>query len=87
MAWWNLIVRKVQCGQIGEHTWLKLNMVKVIVLEVKFLQSLKIDKLLHVYAVVWNIQEFQILFEVHQVFLSHINNVFSWELRSDSFVR
>ena len=62
-------------------------MVKVIVLEVKFLQSLKIDKLLHVYTVVWNIQEFQILFEVHQVLLSHINNVFSWELRSDSFVR
>ena len=62
-------------------------MVKVIVLEVKFLQSLKIDKLLHVYAVVWNIQEFQILFEVHQVLLSHINDVFSWELRSDSFVR
>ena len=64
MTRWDFVVRKVEDGEIGEYSWLKLYVIEIVVLQVKFFQSLEVDKLLHIDTVIRDVKEFQVLFEV-----------------------
>jgi hypothetical protein len=86
MTWWDLIIWEMKYLKLRECTRLKLYMIQVVILDVKFFKALKVDKLFDVDAVIWDVKVLKILLEVNQIFFSHIDDVLPRQLWPDCFM-